>query len=325
MAGYYPGGKRREEELRTGTLSGEKALGVEGTQSGTGTISGENARMKSFQGGAAAKMPYQSGWSKQLNDTMDKILNREPFQYDLNGDALYQQYKDRYVQQGQQAMMDTMGQAAALTGGYGNSYAQAAGQQAYNQYLQGLDDRIPELYQLALDKYRMEGDQLDTRAAFLAQMDGQDYGRWLDNRNYQYQQGRDEKSDQQWQAQFDEDKWRYDTEWEKKYGKKPNRGGSGDGSSDSGSTPGTNPAPGPAPTPKPKPSDDQGSGDNGNLPKPLSTSNTNAFISNMMTRDQAKIRGITDKEYFAIIRNKINSSGLSEGEIRYLLEYYGFQ
>ena len=74
---------------------------------------------------------YTSPWQAQLNDAMNKILNREKFSYDLNGDALYQQYKDQYMTQGKMAMMDTMGQAAALTGGYGNSYAQGVGQQAY--------------------------------------------------------------------------------------------------------------------------------------------------------------------------------------------------
>ena len=83
---------------------------------------------------------YQSPWQTQLNDTISKILNREKFSYDLNGDALYQQYKDQYVNQGQQAMMDTMGQAQAMTGGYGNSYAQTVGQQTYQGYLQQLND-----------------------------------------------------------------------------------------------------------------------------------------------------------------------------------------
>ena len=56
--------------------------------------------------------------------------------------------------------MDTMGQAQAMTGGYGNSYAQTVGQQTYQGYLQGLNDQVPALYQLALDKYNSEGNQL---------------------------------------------------------------------------------------------------------------------------------------------------------------------
>ena len=65
-----------------------------------------------------------SAYSGQMQELLDRIMNREDFSYDLNGDALYQRYKDRYTQQGKLAMEDTMGKAAALTGGYGNSYAQ---------------------------------------------------------------------------------------------------------------------------------------------------------------------------------------------------------
>ena len=57
------------------------------------------------------------------DEALQAYLNREDFQYDVNADALYQQYKDRYVELGKDAMEDTMGQAAALTGGYGSSYA----------------------------------------------------------------------------------------------------------------------------------------------------------------------------------------------------------
>lgn len=176
---------------------------------------------------------YTSSWQSQLNDILQQINNREKFSYDLNGDALYQQYKNQYMLQGQKAMMDTMGQAATMTGGYGNSYAQSVGQQAYQGYIQQLNDKVPELYQLALSKYQMEGDEMKDRASLIAQMENQDYGRyrdqvsdynaeldrlqsrydterdydygkWIDDRNYQYQQDRDKVSDEQWQKQFDE-------------------------------------------------------------------------------------------------------------------------
>lgn len=123
---------------------------------------------------------YQSQWQTQLSDTLNKILNRDKFSYDLNGDALYQQYKDQYVNQGQQAMMDTMGQAQAMTGGYGNSYAQTAGQQTYQGYLQQLNDKVPELYQLALDQYNLEGQDLYNQYGLYADRENQDYGRYRD-------------------------------------------------------------------------------------------------------------------------------------------------
>ena len=97
---------------------------------------------------------------QQLNALYDQIMNRKPFQYDLNGDLLYKQMADRYAQMGQMAMRDTMGTAAALTGGYGNSYAQQVGNQAYQQYMTALNDKVPSLYEQALNAYLKEGDQL---------------------------------------------------------------------------------------------------------------------------------------------------------------------
>ena len=174
---------------------------------------------------------YTSQWQSQLDDVMGKILNREKFNYDLNGDALYQQYKDQYTNQGKMAMMDTMGQAAAMTGGYGNSYAQNVGQQAYQGYLQQLNDKIPELYNLALSKYQMDGDDLARQYSMLGTQENQDYsryrdkvsdyntelsrlqnaydnersfdyGQFVDDRNYQYQQNSDKQKLAQAQVDY---------------------------------------------------------------------------------------------------------------------------
>jgi hypothetical protein len=53
-----------------------------------------------------------------------------------------------------------MGQAAAMTGGYGNSYAQTVGQQAYNQQLSQLNNIMPNLYSMAYDRYNQEGKEM---------------------------------------------------------------------------------------------------------------------------------------------------------------------
>lgn len=97
---------------------------------------------------------------EQLNALYDQIMNRKPFQYDLNGDLLYRQMADQYTQLGQQAMRDTIGQASALTGGYGNSYATTAGNQAYQQYLTQLNNNIPDFYDRALQAWQLQGDEL---------------------------------------------------------------------------------------------------------------------------------------------------------------------
>lgn len=126
---------------------------------------------------------FSYGLQSSYDDIINKILNREKFSYDVNGDALYQQYKDQYVNMGKLASADAMGQAAAMTGGYGNSYAQSVGQQTYQGYLQQLTDKIPELYQLALNKYNSEGDELRNQYSVLSDDRTTKYGEWSDGYN----------------------------------------------------------------------------------------------------------------------------------------------
>lgn len=128
---------------------------------------------------------------KTLDDYITAWQTRPKFSYDLNGDALYQQYKDKFIQQGKLAMEDTIGQASAMTGGYGNSYAQSVGQQAYNSQLDKLNDIVPELYQMAYDRYNQEGqDMLNTIALIRGERDF-DYGTYESDRDFKYDVERD--------------------------------------------------------------------------------------------------------------------------------------
>ena len=205
---------------------------------------------------------YTSQWQDQINQMTNNILNRKEFQYNVNEDALYNQYKDRYVDMGQKAMMDTMGQAAKLTGGYGNSNAQIVGQQAYQTYLQGLADKIPELQQLAYSRYNQQGQDMYNQLGLLNSQEQMDYGRWNDQynqwqaerdylanlynteRGYDYGVFRDTVADAQWQAQFDEDLRRYELSRAKSSGGGGGGGGSsgGSGGSSSGNGSGYNSA-----------------------------------------------------------------------------------
>lgn len=123
---------------------------------------------------------YESKYTDQLQGLYDRIMNREKFTYDLNGDMLYRQYADQYTRQGQMAMQDTMGQAAALTGGYGNSYAQTAGQQVFQGYLQQLNNLVPELANAAYNRYAQEGNDLQNQYALAQNAEQLDYGRYQD-------------------------------------------------------------------------------------------------------------------------------------------------
>ena len=173
------------------------------------------------------KPEWNSRYDARINDLADKILNREAFAYDFNADPLYQMYKDQYQQAGQQAAADVQAQAAALSGGYGNSYGATAGSQAYQNYLQQLNNVIPELSSQAYQRYVQEGNDMRNNWSMYRDMDATDYGRYRDdvgdwqtdrdfyaNRadqeyNRDYGQYRDRVGD--WQTDRDYTAGRYDT------------------------------------------------------------------------------------------------------------------
>lgn len=133
-------------------------------------------------------------YQQQANDLLSQYDNRGAFSYDPNNDASYQALKNLYVNQGRRAMQDTMGQAAGLTGGYGSSYSQSVGNQAYNEYLTKLNAEIPGLAQQARAAYDAEGQRMLDR-----------YNLALNAANTAYGQGRDALGD-----------LRYEQEWAQK-------------------------------------------------------------------------------------------------------------
>lgn len=136
--------------------------------------------LKKAQGGVTGYGGFSYGRQDQLDSIMDNILNRKPFSYNFNEDALYHQYKDKYIKQGKMASADVMGQAAAMTGGYGNSYAATAGNQAYLAHLENLNDIIPELYQIAYERYKGEGEELANNYGVLSDDYDRKYGKHMD-------------------------------------------------------------------------------------------------------------------------------------------------
>lgn len=159
-------------------------------------------QMKDQQPGA-----YESRWQAQLDSLMAELMGRDKFSYDLNADALYKQVAEQYARMGQMAMMDTMGQAQAMTGGYGNSWAQNAGQQAYQGYMQQLNQVVPELYGMAYDRYQQEGQDLMNRYGLIASQEEQDYGRYRDSVADYYDRLDRATEEARYQEQMDYEKW----------------------------------------------------------------------------------------------------------------------
>ena len=142
---------------------------------------------------------YESApaWTSKYQDQIDaltqEILGRPDFSYNPESDPRYQAFRKEYQREGQRATADTLGQMAVMTGGMPSTAAATAAQQAGDYYAAQMADRIPELYQLAYDMYRDEGDELRANLDMLTALEQEDYNRYLDllnqyntDRNFAY-------------------------------------------------------------------------------------------------------------------------------------------
>lgn len=119
----------------------------------------------------------KTSYSDQVKEMVDKIMNREKFSYDVDTDPLFQQALASAMNSGKQAMQDTIGQASALTGGYGSSYATTAGNQAYNAFIEDAYDNLPQYYQMALEAYQMEGEEIYRQFGMVSELDDKEFNR----------------------------------------------------------------------------------------------------------------------------------------------------
>lgn len=186
---------------------------------------------------------YNQQWSKTLDSLVNEYMGRGAFEYDPQSDAMWQQAKSEGLRQGQLAMRDATAQAAALSGGYGNSYAATVGNQVYQQAVADTMALQPQYIQAAYERYRNEGDELLQKANLAQSMDDTAWNRYMTelglaqdeaDRLYQreynefadawdrdYQLDRDAVNDQwrntEWQYKLDRDavadQWR-NTEWQ---------------------------------------------------------------------------------------------------------------
>ncbi len=147
----------------------------------------------------AAKPEYTSRYDSTVNDLLNQVVNRQDFSYDASADPLYSQYRKQYAREGQRATQDALGAAAAATGGIPSSYAVGAATQAGDYYASQMTDKIPELYQIALNKYMNEHSMklADLSAASAAEQ--ADYTKYLNelsqyntDRNFDYGTWQDE-------------------------------------------------------------------------------------------------------------------------------------
>lgn len=164
---------------------------------------------------------YISQYQGQMDAALDKVTNREAFTYDPLKDVSYQNLAKIYQEQGEQAAKNTMGDAAALNGGFGSSYAMTASQQARNDYNQMLASQIPALKEAAYNQYLGEQNLNLSSLDALRAADDTAYGRYRDSvSDNQYQYGidydayRDDVADSQWQKSYDRSVYESDRDYD---------------------------------------------------------------------------------------------------------------
>ena len=182
-----------------------KLNGLEGGYTPSGSVQAAQAYLEQVK--ASKPGAYQSRWDDELTSLYDQIRNRKKFSYDMGTDPLYQQYREQYQRLGRLAMQDTMGQAAALTGGYGSTYGEQVGQQAYNAYLQNLNDIVPQLQQQAYQRYQDEGTDLYNQYSLVKGREDTDYGRYRDTVSDYYSDLSDARSAYNSERSLDQSQW----------------------------------------------------------------------------------------------------------------------
>ena len=117
--------------------------------SGTGTEAPTTGQPTSGEG-------FQ--WDKEdsYNQLLDRLVNRQPFEYDHESDPRWGAYKKGYTREGERATADALAKTAAATGGVPSSWAVTAATQAGDYYAGQLADMIPELYDDAYNRHLSE-------------------------------------------------------------------------------------------------------------------------------------------------------------------------
>lgn len=150
---------------------------------------------------AARPAAYQSQYEGRIQAILDNILGRKSFDLgtDKNYQTLYDLAKQRYQANASRSMRDSIAAANTATGGYGSTYSQAVGQQAYDRTMEGLNDQNLALMQMAYQMYQDENADRYNQLSAVQGVDNTAYGRhrdtvgdWQTDRNYARQRLLDE-------------------------------------------------------------------------------------------------------------------------------------
>ncbi|MBQ3527522.1 MAG: hypothetical protein IJA52_03095 [Clostridia bacterium] len=152
----------------------------------SGEVSGARDKYEAWE----AKRPaeYRERYAKEIQSLLSSLSGMS-FDYDPESDPVFKLSRDEAVRRGRLAMEDAIGKAAALSGGYANSYAASVGQQAFAGELGAINELIPELYEAAYDRYENERDSLSESIKLLSSLEDEEFGRYTDMMKQYFDEG----------------------------------------------------------------------------------------------------------------------------------------
>lgn len=151
------------------------------SRSGTPTYSGALAAIKAYDDSLPGD---KSSKYMTLIDSLFTQIAGDKFSYDAKSDPRYA-LAEEYAQK---AMENQMAESALLTGGYGNSYAAAIGQQVYTDYM---NDAVNDMEDRAYSMWSAERDNKYNLLGTLQGLEEQAYNRAQTEREWAYQSKQD--------------------------------------------------------------------------------------------------------------------------------------
>lgn len=148
------------------------------------SLATRNARTKADKFTASYKNKVEGGYNSKYSDTLstlaDKYMNSE-FKFTADDSSEYQQYNDIYKRGGAVQQENVQGAYATNTGGYTNSYSQAAGQKEYNSFMDELQNKIPSLKNSAYENWSSQQEDTLNKISTLQDFDDVQYQRYRDS------------------------------------------------------------------------------------------------------------------------------------------------
>ncbi len=131
---------------------------------------------------------YSGGADIKLEAAINKYLNSSGFKYNTASDEAYQQYVQQQKANAEMGKNQSVNITNQLANGYSPTYADTVASEVYNDYLNGVGDRVGMFKQLADSENSLRNSQLANAAEIYAKQADTAYNQYrdtvADNKNY---------------------------------------------------------------------------------------------------------------------------------------------